>query len=219
MGISEVNSKGGCLRLAVKHLKQLQDNTMEALAWLERSDAFVPDESKAVQELKDALAKSTERETELERRLAASFARELRLTSYIGGLAKMAAEAESILEDVRNIGRILPDVGSNAEAWGQTLDNSSEACCQNFEECDKQCVPLANYWRNLAKGVEKSKTDEPQGDTKIPCWYEPEQSIQFAPWHIPDVTCNMEPVESKPAEQPTGAKFPPWYNANSEFKA
>ncbi len=224
MGISEVNSKGGCLRLAVKHLKQLQDNTMEALAWLERSDAFVPDESKTVQELKAALleslqreealrgnwvksedsrvrleealalsedsreklkaalAKSIERETELERRLSASFARERRLTSYIDGLAKMAAEAESILEDVKNIGRILPDVTSNAEPWGQTRDNSPEACCQNFEECDKQCVPLANYWRNRAKEAEKKGMEHK--------W-----NMQ---WVIPDVTCTADPVKPRP---------------------
>ena len=207
MEISEVNSKGGCFRLAVEHLRQLQDSTVEALAWLEKSKAFVPDESKTVQELKDALAKSIERETELEnaltlsedsrdglkknlaksveretaleKNLAAFMARERRLMAYIIGLA---TEAESILEDVKKIGRILPDVTSNAEPCGQTRDNSPEACCQNFEECDKQCVPLANYWRNLAKEAEKKGMEHK--------W-----NMQ---WAIPDVTCTTDPVKPRP---------------------
>lgn len=125
----EAKSKGECIELAIDSLMQLQEHYVEAVDWIEKSKAFVPDESKTVQELKDALAKSIEREielenalalsramegkfkrveAELEQRLAASFARETRLTTYIGGLSKMAAEAESILEDVSNIGMILP---------------------------------------------------------------------------------------------------------------
>lgn len=179
MEISEVNSKGGCFRLAVEHLRQLQDSTVGALAWLEKSKAFVPDESKTVQELKDALAKSVERETALEKNLAAFMARERRLMAYIIGLA---TEAEAFVEDVNNVGRILPDVTSNAEPWGQTRDNSPEACCQNFEECDKQCVPLANYWRNRAKEAEKKGMDHK--------W-----NMQ---WVIPDVTCTADPVKPRP---------------------
>ena len=251
MEISEVNSKGGCFRLAVEHLRQLQDSTVGALAWLEKSKAFVPDESKTVQELKDALAKSIkretelenaltlsedsrdglkknlaksvereealrgnwvksedsrvrleealalsedsrdglktalaksiERETELERRLSSAFARERRLTSYIGGLAKMATEAESILEDVKNIGK-SDHRDEVSTPWDQTKEGSVEACCENFEECDKQCVPLANYWRNLAKEAEKKGMEHK--------W-----NMQ---WVIPDVTCTADPVKPRP---------------------
>jgi len=136
MGISEVNSKGECIELAIDSLLKLEECCVEAVAWLDKSKAFIPDESKTMQELraamieslqreealrgnlvksegsrdelKAALAKSIERETELERRLAASMARERRLTTYIGGLSKVGSEAESILEDVRNIGKHLP---------------------------------------------------------------------------------------------------------------
>lgn len=273
----ETKSKEDCIKLAIDSLYKLQDISTDVVGLLEKSKAFVPDESKTVQDLrrtlalsqaretkllrvddeldaltelnrelkkalalsennrdglKKSLAKSIERETELESRLAASFARERRLTSYIGSLCNVAAEAESILEDVKDIGRILPtegnwDVGPAGPALHhpsphldqekfkhtgifpvaeedkarQGLNNPVEACCQNYEECDKQCVPLANYWRNRAKEAEKK--------VKAYQWH--------MQWTIPDVTCNTEPA--KPAEQQTGAKFPPWYNANSEFKA
>ena len=150
----EAKSKGECIELAIDSLLKLEECCVDAVSWLEKSRAFVPDESEAIQELKDALAKSIERETELERRLAASFARERRLTSYIGGLSKMAAEAESILEDVSNIGKILPTPA--------------------FDD----------LMHIMAHGIDST----PQELTKS-------------------------------AEQPTGAKFPPWYNADSEFKA
>jgi hypothetical protein len=244
MEINEVNSKGGCLRLAVKHLKQLQYNTMEALAWLERSEAFVPDESKTMQELraamieslqreealrgnlvksegsrdelKAALAKSIERETELERRLAASFAREIRLIIYIGGLSKMAAEAESILEDVSKIGMIIPTQDEGSTPWGQVLDNSPEACCGNYEECDKQCVPLANHWRNRAREAEKAETKAP---THHPSPHLDQEKFKHTGTFRVAEEDQARQGLAKPVEQPTGAKFPPWYNANSEFKA
>ena len=157
----EAKSKGECIELAIDSLMQLQEHYVEAVDWIEKSKAFVPDESKTVQELKAALAKSIERETELERRLAASSARERRLTTYIGGLSKMASEAESILEDVRNIGMIIPTQEEGSTPWGQVRDNSPEACCGNYEECDKQCVPLANHWRNRAREAEKAETKAP----------------------------------------------------------
>ena len=157
----EAKSKGECIELAIDSLMQLQEHYVEAVDWIEKSKAFVPDESKTVQELKDALAKSIERETELERRLAASSARERRLTAYIGGLSKMASEAESILEDVSNIGMIIPTQEEGSTPWGQVRDNSLEACCGNYEECDKQCVPLANHWRNRAREAEKAETKAP----------------------------------------------------------
>lgn len=244
MEINEVNSKGGCLRLAVKHLKQLQYNTMEALAWLERSEAFVPDESKTMQELraamieslqreealrgnlvksegsrdelKAALAKSIERETELERRLAASSARERRLTAYIGGLSKMASEAESILEDVSNIGMTIPTQEEGSTPWGQVRDNSPEACCGNYEECDKQCVPLANHWRNRAREAEKAETKAP---THHPSPHLDQEKFKHTGIFPVAEEDKARQGLAKPVEQPTGAKFPPWYNANSEFKA
>ena len=244
MEINEVNSKGGCLRLAVKHLKQLQYNTMEALAWLERSEAFVPDESKTMQELraamieslqreealrgnlvksegsrdelKAALAKSIERETELERRLAASSARERRLTAYIGGLSKMASEAESILEDVSNIGMTIPTQEEGSTPWGQVRDNSLEACCGNYEECDKQCVPLANHWRNRAREAEKAETKAP---THHPSPHLDQEKFKHTGIFPVAEEDKARQGLAKPVEQPTGAKFPPWYNANSEFKA
>ena len=238
------------------------------MSWLEKSKAFVPDESKTVQDLKAALAKSIERETELENALALSedsrddlkaslrkalqregelrgkltayLEREQALLTYVTSLTSVIAKAGAHLDEMRGISRApiavegdpLPTLHhpsphldqekfkhtgifpvAEEDKARQGLNNPVEACCQNYEECNKQCVPLANYWRNRAKSAELHK------DARTPCWYEPEPSFPFAPWRIPEVTCNAEPVESKPAEQPTGAKFPPWYNANSEFKA
>jgi len=185
----EAKFKGECIELAIDCLLTMEECCADAVSWLEKSKAFVPDESKTVQELraamieslqreealrgnlvksegsrdelKAALAKSIERETELERRLAASSARERRLTAYIGGLSKMASEAESILEDVSNIGMTIPTQEEGSTPWGQVRDNYLEACCGNYEECDKQCVPLANHWRNRAREAEKAETKAP----------------------------------------------------------
>ena len=155
--------------------------------WVKSEDSRVRlEEALALSEdsrdgLKKNLAKSIELETELERRLSASFARERRLTSYIGGLAKMATEAESILEDVKNIGK-SDHRDEVSTPWDQTKEGSVEACCENFEECDKQCVPLANYWRNRAKEAEKKGMEHK--------W-----NMQ---WVIPDVTCTADPVKPRP---------------------
>ena len=212
----EAKSKGECIELAIDSLMQLQEHYEEAVDWIEKSKAFVPDESKTVQELKDALAKSIERETELERRLAASSARERRLTAYIGGLSKMASEAESILEDVRNIGMIIPTQEEGSTPWGQVRDNSPEACCGNYEECDKQCVPLANHWRNRAREAEKAETKAP---THHPSPHLDQEKFKHTGIFPVAEEDKARQGLAKPVEQPTGAKFPPWYNANSEFKA
>lgn len=212
----EAKSKGECIELAIDSLMQLQEHYVEAVDWIEKSKAFVPDESKTVQELKDALAKSIERETELERRLAASSARERRLTAYIGGLSKMASEAESILEDVRNIGMIIPTQEEGSTPWGQVRDNSPEACCGNYEECDKQCVPLANHWRNRAREAEKAETKAP---THHPSPHLDQEKFKHTGIFPVAEEDKARQGLAKPVEQPTGAKFPPWYNANSEFKA
>ena len=170
----EAKSKGECIELAIDSLMQLQEHYVEAVDWIEKSKAFVPDESKTIQELKDALAKSFERETELEQRLAASLARERGLTSYIGGLAKMGAEAESILEHVSNIGRILPAPSAQGSIKPTPHHPSPHLDQEKFKHT---------------------------GTFRVA---EEDQARQGL---------------AKPVEQPTGAKFPPWYNANSEFKA
>lgn len=233
----EAKSKGECIELAIDSLMQLQEHYVEAVDWIEKSKAFVPDESKTVQELKDALAKSIEREielenalalsramegkfkrveAELERRLAASSARERRLTAYIGGLSKMASEAESILEDVSNIGMTIPTQEEGSTPWGQVRDNYLEACCGNYEECDKQCVPLANHWRNRAREAEKAETKAP---THHPSPHLDQEKFKHTGIFPVAEEDKARQGLAKPVEQPTGAKFPPWYNANSEFKA
>ena len=206
----EAKSKGECIELAIDSLMQLQEHYVEAVDWIEKSKAFVPDESKTVQELKDALAKSIERETELERRLAASSARERRLTAYIGGLSKMASEAESILEDVSNIGMTIPTQEEGSTPWGQVRDNSLEACCGNYEECDKQCVPLANHWRNRAREAEKAETKAP---THHPSPHLDQEKFKHTGTFRVAEEDQARQGLAKPVEQPTGAQFPPWYNA------
>jgi len=240
----EAKFKGECIELAIDCLLTMEECCADAVSWLEKSKAFVPDESKTVQELraamieslqreealrgnlvksegsrdelKAALAKSIERETELERRLAASSARERRLTAYIGGLSKMASEAESILEDVSNIGMIIPTQEEGSTPWGQVRDNSPEACCGNYEECDKQCVPLANHWRNRAREAEKAETKAP---THHPSPHLDQEKFKHTGTFRVAEEDQARQGLAKPVEQPTGAKFPPWYNANSEFKA
>lgn len=136
------------------------------------------------------LSESVKREALLEQKLAASLARERRLTSYVGNLSKMYAEAESILEDIRNFGQDVtsPVFEDLMHIMSQGQENtSSEVCCQNFEECHNQCVPRAEHWKWRAKEAEKK--------VKAYQWH--------MQWTIPDVTCNAEPV--KPAEpKPSG---------------
>lgn len=233
----ETKSKGECIERAIDSLLELQERSVDAVSWLEKSKAFVPDESKTVQDLKAALAKSIERETELENALALSedsrddlkaslrkalqregelrgkltayLEREQALLTYVTSLTSVIAKAGSHLDEMRSISRApiavegdpLPTLHhpsphldqdkfkhtgifpvAEEDKARQGLNNPVEACCQNYEECNKQCVPLANYWRNRAKEAEKKGMEHK--------W-----NMQ---WVIPDVTCTADPVRPRP---------------------
>lgn len=160
-------------------------------------------------ELDKTLVDLMAKKWELERQLAESLAREQALLTYVTSLTSVIAKAGSHLDEMRSISRapiavegdplpILhhPSPHLDQEKFKHTgifpvaeedkarqgLRNPVEACCQNYEECDKQCVPLANYWRNRAKEAERK--------VKAYQWH--------MQWTIPDVTCNAEPVKPRP---------------------
>lgn len=171
----EAKSKGECIELAIDSLMQLQEHYVEAVDWIEKSKAFVPDGSKTVQELKDALAKSIEREIELENALALS-------------------------EDSRD------DLKSSLR---KALQREGELRGKLTAYLEREQT-LLTYVTSLTSVIAKagSHLDEMRGISRAPIAVEGDPLPKLAPQEL-----------TKCTEQQTGAKFPPWYNANSEFKA
>ena len=233
----EAKSKGECIELAIDCLLTMEECRADAVSWLEKSKAFVPDESKTVQDLKAALAKSIERETELENALALSedsrddlkaslrkalqregelrgkltayLEREQALLTYVTSLTSVIAKAGAHLDEMKGISRApiavegdpLPTLHhpsphldqekfkhtgtfpvAEEDKARQGLNNPVDACCQNFEECNKPCVPRAEHWKWRAKEAEKKGMEHK--------W-----NMQ---WVIPDVTCTADPVKPRP---------------------
>ena len=61
----EAKFKGECIELAIDCLLTMEECCADAVSWLEKSKAFVPDESKTVQELRAAMIESLQREEAL----------------------------------------------------------------------------------------------------------------------------------------------------------
>jgi len=192
----EVKSKEDYFRLASKHLKQaqdsmgvvqdnmgvVQDSMIEALDWLRAGAASVTDESQTIQKFKAALIESLQREEGLRARLASSEAAEFKVVEkklaeslqrekdlqrqvifYVESERRLVAALESLLGEARKL----------------TPNDSVEACCQNFKECNKPCVPRAEHWKWRAKESERIGREHQ--------WYKQ--------WRTPDASCNAEPVK------------------------
>ena len=99
------------------------------------------------------LRESLQREKDLQRQVI----------FYVESERRLVAALESLLGEARKL----------------TPNDSVEACCQNFKECNKPCVPRAEHWKWRAKESERIGREHQ--------WYKQ--------WRTPDVTCSAEPVK------------------------